>query len=318
MKNRLLLGLIVVLVVTALTGCEWLLAPRVDKVAPEDLASYSAGTTFASDEDSVLQAMGTTGAGAGGGTGAVFEGAVAQQLGFAVEGNTFEAVFNGLVQHSIDAARSIAPSRAVTEVDNSDFSDPSDFEIDYTLDISNESVNGADVYTTPAGGGTATIETFHLEVTGGGSESGSSAEFDATGEQDGVFTYDEWTDNEWFIIHDGQVNSEGDGRVRIEVNETSTDIAGSLLWRFGYAVNAGFSVSDLKGTPETDDDEGGKIIVSFRYWGRETIDFDSAAQLQNQAQGEFEAEMTIEVYDNNNNLVAEHEFTDEDAYSTGF
>ncbi|MFW5789363.1 MAG: hypothetical protein ACOCW3_05430 [Spirochaetota bacterium] len=318
MKNRFLLGLIVVMVVTALTGCEWLLAPRVDKVNPEDLTSYSAGTTFASDEDSVLQAMGTTGAGAGEGTGYVIGGAVEPQLGFAVEGNTFEAVFNGLVQHSIDAARSIAPSRAVTEIDNSDFSDPSDFEIDYTLDISNESVSGAEVFGAD-GGGTAAIETFFLEVTGSGSESGSSAEIDARGEQDGVFTYDDWTDGVNFIIHDGLVNSEGSGRISIEVNETSTDIAGNLFWRFGYAVNAGFSVSDLNGTPaDTSDDEGGKIIVSFRYWGRENIDFDSAEELENQAQGEFEAEMTIQVYDNNNNLVAEHEFTDEDAYETGW
>ena len=313
MKKRILLGLAVVMIVAALTGCEWLLAPRVDEVSPEDLSSYSAGTTFADDEDSVLEAMGVTGEAAGEGTSEVFDDSMSSQLGFTVEGSTFEAVFNGLVQHSIDAARSIAPSRSVTEIDNSDFSDPDDVEIDYTLEISNESVNGADVYSSPDGGGTATIDTFYLEVTGSGTSDSTSADFDASGEQEGVFSYNEWTDNEWFIIHDGRVNSEGSGRVSVEVeNVRSENIAGNLFWRFGYAVNAGFSVSNL----ETD--EGGKIIVSFRYWGRENIDFDSEAELENQAQGEFEAEMTISVYDNNNNLVAEHEFTDEDAYETGF
>jgi len=320
MKKRILLGLAVVMIVAALTGCEWLLAPRVDEVSPEDLSSYSAGTTFADDEDSVLEAMGVTGEAAGEGTGGVLGDSISSQLGFTVEGSSFEAVFNGLVQHSIDAARSIAPSRSVTEIDNSDFSDPDDVEIDYTLEISNESVNGADVYSSPDGGGTATIDTFYLEVTGSGTSDSTSADFDASGEQEGVFSYNEWTDNEWFIIHDGRVNSEGSGRVSVEVeNVRSENIAGNLFWRFGYAVNAGFSVTDLKGTPsDTSDDEGGKIIVSFRYWGRENIDFDSEDELKNQAQGEFEAEMTISVYDNNNNLVAEHEFTDEDAYETGF
>jgi len=316
MEKNLLLGLTVVILVTALTGCEWLLAPRVDEVSPEDLKSYTASNLFRSDEDSVLQAMGVAGLGAGEGTGYVFDEDVAPELGIAVEGSTFQAVFNGLVQHSIEAARSIAPSRSVTVTDDSDFSDPQDFEIDFTVDISNESVSGADAYGL-GGGGTATIETFYLEVTGSGSETSSSGEFEATGEQNGVFTYDNWTDGDWFIIHDGRVNSEGSGRVSIEANETNTgDVEGNLFWRFGYAVNAGFSVSDLKGTTDTSDDEGGKIIVNFSYWGRENIDFDSSADLENQAQGSFEAEMTIRVYDNSDNLVAEHSYTDEDVYET--
>lgn len=307
MNKRLLLGLTVVILVAALTGCQWLLAPRVDEVKPEDLTSYSAGSEFAADETSVLNAMAVTGDGAATGTGSVFDTEVPPP-GYAVEDSSFQAVFSGLVQHSIDAARSMAPSRSVTVDDNSDLSDPDDFEIDYTVEISNESVNGADVYT--GGGGTATIDTFFLEITGSGSNTSSSAEFDASGEQNGVFTYDEWTDGLNFIIHDGRVNSEGSGRVSIEVNESGSDVEGSLFWRFGYAVNAGFSVSNLV------DDEGGKIIVSFSYWGRENIDFDSSAELENQAQGEFEAEMTIQVYDNDNNLVAEHEYTDEEVYDT--
>ncbi|MFW5789385.1 MAG: hypothetical protein ACOCW3_05540 [Spirochaetota bacterium] len=314
MKKRILLGLAVVMIVSALTGCEWLLAPRVGKISPEDLRSYSAGTTFKEDEEAVLEAMDVTGKGAGEGTGSVLIESIDEDLGFAVQGSTFEAVFNGLVQHSIDAARSIAPSRSVTEEDKSDFDDPDDIEIDYTLEILDESVNGADVFE-PDGGGTATVESFYLEVTGSGTSDSTSdptsGEFDAKGEQEGVFTYDEWTDGTNFVIHEGRVNSEGSGRVSVEAErsgESGEDVAGNLFWRFGYAVNAGFSVSNLTS------DEGGKIIVSFRYWGRENIDFDSSEELESQAQGEFEAEMTIRVYDNNNDLVAEHEFTDEDVY----
>ena len=310
MKRITVSVFVVVMVAFVLTGCQWLLATRVDAIRPKDLASYTASQTFMADEQSVLEALGSAGGAASSGPGTVFDTQVADELGYTTEDSTFRAVFNGLVQHSIETARSaaLAPARTVTVTDDSDFSDENNPKIDVSIDISNETVHGTEL----GGTGSATIESFYLGISGSGTATDTTASFDAKGEQNGVFRYTNWNDGASSVtIHDGQVNSKGNARIRVYVEESGVDdVSGNLFWNFGYAMNAGFSVSD------SSTGRGGKIIVNFRYWGRENIDFSSSAELETEATGAFEAEMTVRIYDNNDTLIAEHTYTDEDVYET--
>jgi hypothetical protein len=312
-KTVVMMGLVLAATL-ALSGCDWLFGPSVAQVNPEDLASYTAAGTIPADETSVLNATSFAAEGASYGPATVYEDDVATATGFSIQEPTFESVFNALVAKSVESARAMAfaQSRSVTVEDESDFTDTEDFEIDVTVDITDETVNGNEVWPI-GGGGTATIESFFLEITGSGTSDETTFEFAARGEQEGEFTYNQWTDGTNFIIHDGQVNTEGSGRVDIDIELTSggSDLSGSLFWRFGYAMSAGLSFSDLV------ENEGGKIIVDFSYRGRESISFDTFAELEDQATGEFEATMTVRVYDNANNLVSEHTYTDEEVYESG-
>lgn len=313
MNKRFLMGGLLLAVLIVVSGCGWF-GPNVDEVTAGDLRDYTAGRLFQSDRDSVRVAAMYTGLYAGVAVAPVGE-RVGERLGSTAPVASFRDAFNVLVDETVSMARTaaLAPAQAITVEENIDTRDPKDQTYELTIDVTNETVRAADYpdYFGEGASGTATVETFFLELAARVQEdSPSSGEVSGRGEQEMAVRYNEWRIPEEFVIHDGRVNTAGDGRVNVEVREVGqSDSAGDYSWRFRVEMSAGFSVSDL----ETD--EGGKIIMRFSYSGRERGSFDTRdPNWYDDVTGEFEAELLIQLYDNSNTLVREYTYTDQDAF----
>ncbi len=310
MNKRFLMGGLLLAVLIVVTGCGWF-GPSVDEVTAEDLRNYTAGSLFQTDRDSVLMASAMTGESAGSAVLPMGE-RVMGQTGSTVPVTSFRDAFNVLVDETASMARkaALAPSQAIIVEENVDESDPKDMTYELLIDITNETVRAADYFGVGASG-TATVETFFLELAARVQEhSSTSGEASGSGEQEMAVRYDNWTPDGIVIIHDGRINSAADGRVKVEVNQIGpNDAEGDYSWRFRVEMSAGFSVSN------TETNEGGKLIMRFSYSGRERGSFDTRVpDWYEDITGEFEAELLIRIYDNSNTLVREYTYTDQDAF----
>lgn len=321
MTRRILPGSAVLVLALVISGCAWF-GPNVDEVKPGDLRSFTAGAVFASDKNAVLGAVEKT-TGAASDAADPMYGLVEAELPEDAPGglpsvSSFRESFNVLIQQTVSAARAAAfaeanaASRAVVVDDNSDFSNDKDQKLDLKITITNETVNAADEYISPASG-SATVESFLLELVGRARErSSTSFEASGTGDQEMTITYTEWTTDGDVVIHDGRVNTAADGKVDVKINEVGDyDVTGSISWRFRAEMSAGFSVSSAG--------QGGKLIMRFSYRGRDNVSFDSRTGEDpfDAVTGEFEAEMVVRLYDNDNKLVVEHRFRDDEVFDTG-
>ncbi len=309
MNKRILLGGLLLAVLIVVTGCGWF-GPNVDEVTAADLRPYTASTLFQADRESVLAASMIAGESAGYAVEPMGE-RVMEQTGSTVPVTSFRDAFSVLVDETTSMARTaaLAPSQAITVEENIDQSDPKDMTYELLVEITNETVRAVDYFGEGASG-TATVETFLLELAARVQEH-SSTHFEASGrgEQEMAVRYDNWTPDGIVIVHDGRVNTAGDGRVNVEVRDRGTYGEGDYSWRFRVEMSAGFSVSN------TETDEGGKLIMRFSYSGRERGSFDTRdPNWVEGITGEFEAELVIQIYDNSNTLIREHRYTDSDAF----
>lgn len=318
MKKYLTLVAIALAVLVGLAGCDWLFGPRVNEVEPEDLESFSAGQTFSSDEASVRAAVveGIAGTDGSGGAGCAlaylflsdeFQAELEDAFGSMAASFSLTELMNNMVETSIQRSRSITIDANLDD----DFTDD-EFSADISILIENETVNGADINLT--GQGSATVERFFLEAEG----SEEILAYDNYGdveaarmagrfEHDASVSYDGFSCDGDIVIHDGQINSEGSGRGEVTVDADTA----SVFWRFGYALSAGISFSN------TVTDMGGKLILEFAYSGREDIEFDlddDPDEISALLTGEVELTLVIRLYDNNDELVVEYSYTDEDVY----
>jgi hypothetical protein len=305
MIKRLAYISIISVLVVAVSGCAALFGPNVQEVEPADLDSYEAENVVADDEDAVFQASTRAANGSGGDGGAsaaltyVFQNQVAEELGQPVA--SFRSAFNQTVN------RSLAAARAVTVEDNSEFSeDGTESTIDYLVTITDEEISGADV-DAEDGAGTATITQFELDVDGSSEIDPETNASSAQGRlsQSGNVVYEDWTTDGDVVIHDGEANTQGNGRIDVEFDGEG---GGSLSWRFSYALSAGFSFTDYT---DSDSGTGGKIIIDFTYSGNENVEITADENIDEVVTGNLEAEMTVRVYDNNGELVSEQTYEDD-------
>ncbi|MFP4114452.1 MAG: hypothetical protein ACOC2Y_07195 [Spirochaetota bacterium] len=317
MKKISLLGILVLaLVALSMSGC-FLFPPEavLDEVAAEDLGSYDASQTIEDDEDSVLAASTEAMGAAMVAPMTVYDESVSDELGLDMSGGqpSVQSLAQSLLQQQLTAVRSeMQRSRSVNVDDESDIDEETgDGTIDVTIEVSNETVNGSDI----GESGTATINTFNVEVTGeissSGDETGGTMSLDAELGHEGDIEYEDWTSPGGIVIHDGVFKSLASGEMGYDLTmadgsggEPST--SGSISYDMNVELSAGFSYSN------TDTGRGGKITMLLRYSGSDDVTFDSQETLPEEATGEIEATMTVKVYDNDNNLVVEHEFTDDE------
>ena len=307
--RKVVMIVLAVALALAMSGCDWF-GPSVDQVSPADLKSYTASALFGTTEESVL--MASEHAGFAATSVAIPMGdRVYGEMGTVASVGSFQDSFNVLLNRTVEVARAsaLAQARAIVVDENSDTSNPKDQKYDLKITITDETVNAATDFGIGASG-TATVESFLLELSARVKETSDTAgEASGSGKQEMSVTYDEWTLDGEVIVHDGRVNTAGDGKVDVKVSEVGDRLTGSVAWRFRVEMSAGFSVSNLI------DGRGGKLIMTFSYSGRENVTIDSANEDPfSTVTGEFEAALVVRLYDNSNTLRAEHTYTDDDVY----
>lgn len=312
MRRTIQALLVVGVVLGSLVSCDWLFGPRVQEVAPEDLASFDASQTVSPEKEAVQSVTGELIGIDGGGLGCALI-----QLFLSDE---FQAELEELLT-DVDASHiaaaippALAKSRlerleAITADGSLDLDDSDDeMSVDFNLLIEDETLNAADW----GGVGSATVERFFLNVGGTGliltrdeNQYPESVSVEGSLDHDASISYSGFSCDGNIVIHDGQINSEASGRLEYDIDATTA----SIFWRFGIAVSAGVSFTN------TVTDEGGKLIVEFAYAGRENFELDIDAtdeELEDALSGSVDLSLVVRLYDNNDALVAEHTYTDED------
>lgn len=336
MKHAMRATMLLIATSLVLTGCPGLFGPKVEEITADDLTDYQGSTTFVSGEGTVTEekaTLGTVGASAGMAAGGMFMAMLTDQdftaelgdLGWTGESLSMSispAMFTDAV-HSMIAA---AAPRAFS----SDGSVDEDAKTaDFSFTITDETYNATDIYGPGSGypdaAGTGTIGLFEIvaDVDGSSLETNEalSQEYGTVtgkGSLETDISYNGWTMDGITIINDAQVNSAGNAKFEVTIDDgedasVATDDIITASWDIAYVLSAGASISN------TDTGEGGKFIVTFSYDERNEITVDASADDPfGAATSDVSAELVVDLYDNDGNLVKQYTWTDDELVEAGF
>lgn len=273
-------------VMLILSGCSF--APKAEDVSPETLGNYTG--TVPSSETEAEQAFAS-------GMGEFSEGFNEIDT----ETETPRAILEGFIR----GLGSQAQPKKVTI--DSDYN-PDGTEGTVTIDITDETVNGSDI--AAGGSGTMTVENLELktttesdfnQVTGTGS---INAELRA----EGTVLFSQFDTGKGYEITDGKINIGALVDGKLTLAETSM----TLDYKADFKMKIGLSISGDNGV-------GGKYILNFEYSEKtpEPIVLDWSKSYTEQALGSSEVTFnaTLEVYNNENELVRSITYTKDEILS---
>lgn len=308
-----------------LAGCDGLFGPSVDTVTADDLADFEGTSTFVSGDGTAEEekaALESVGEDAGMAAGGMFQ-AMAEdpdfqseleELGIGGESMSISpAMFTQVVHNMI--AQAVSPRTITSEGSVDDEAKTADF----SLTIQDETYNASDVYesTTAAGTGTINLVNVTAELDGTGLTTNTTADMEygtvtGGGTIETDISYTGWTTDGVVIINDAQINSDGNAEFEVTIDDgtnsdnTADDIY-TASWDITYVLSAGASISN------TDTGEGGKFILSFSYNESNDLEVDlSDPESFESATSTVSAELVVDLYDNDGNLVNTYTWTDDD------
>ncbi len=283
------LGFLILSVALVVSGCNLMdsLFFKADSVEPKDLATYDG--TLPQDKDTTMSVVGeSVGEALASGFLNIMDKSEWDGFIKTLDNNypALKAVTKGMLNASLPLSKDISFSGD---------RDASDGNLDFTVAIKDEKVNG-DV------SGDFTVDSLNLKLKAETDDPDTPTKAEWDFNTDAKVTMDNFANSSSYTINKGLINfkAKGNGKATFD----SSQEVDTISYYLAMDLKAGFSVSGGEG-------KSGKFIVDFNYVDNNSLSQDELENPDKLVQN-MTLSLVVKVYDNNNNLVKTYTYTQDD------